>query len=570
MAGIKLSGLLGTTDWQSIVDSLMEVERYPITRLQTEQAKNSTVNDALTLLNTKMGNLQDSINKLKTATLYTGRGVSSSVSGSSWGLSASNGATTGFYKFSVSQLASAAQLKGSANVGSALSPTTPIASLPTAIAVKAGTFTVNGTQINIALDDTLNDVLGKIHTAVPAVTATYESGTDTIKFTTSGGSNIVLGSANDTSNFMTAMHLRNNGTDTVSSSTSLGATSLISTIENSRLSTPLSGQSTAGDGTLVINGVTIAYNTKTESLGAILSKINASGAGVTASYDSVRDSFSLVNNTTGDVGFSAQDGTGNLLAAMGLTSGSTLVSGKDAIFSVDGGGSLYSHTNTLDSSVHGIAGLSVTVKSESAETITVTADTSAATSAVQDMISKFNDVQDYIDEKTKITTTNGKVTTSVLSSNTEVNAFASRMRSLAFSAISGLTGSVDQLDDLGIDFRTGTNKLELKDSSKLSTALTNKASDVQDFFTNSTNSFTTKFSDFFKSTLGTETADGSMDRMMKAITTANTGLDKQIADIERRLEAEREKLESAYQAMENAQLKANNILTQLSKSFYSS
>ena len=93
---------------------------------------------------------------------------------------------------------------------------------------------------------------------------------------------------------------------------------------------------------------------------------------------------------------------------------------------------------------------------------------------------------------------------------------------------------------------------------------------ILDFFTNSTSGFTTKFDEFFKSTLGTDTVGGSMDRMMTAMTTANTNIDKQIADIERRLEAEREKLESAYQAMENAQLKANNILTQLSKSFYSS
>ena len=58
-----------------------------------------------------------------------------------------------------------------------------------------------------------------------------------------------------------------------------------------------------------------------------MNNINESAAGVTASYDPVNNKFVLANNTTGDVGISMQDVTGNFLAATGLAGG-TLRHGK--------------------------------------------------------------------------------------------------------------------------------------------------------------------------------------------------------------------------------------------------
>ena len=49
-----------------------------------------------------------------------------------------------------------------------------------------------------------------------------------------------------------------------------------------------------------------------------MNNINDSAAGVSASYDPINNRFVLANNTTGDVGISMQDVTGNFLAATGL------------------------------------------------------------------------------------------------------------------------------------------------------------------------------------------------------------------------------------------------------------
>ena len=82
-----------------------------------------------------------------------------------------------------------------------------------------GTFTVNGHPVTIALTDSLADVFTKISTATGGhVTGAYDPtpGVDGIKLTSDNGE-LVLGAANDTSNFTLAMKLANTGTATASS-----------------------------------------------------------------------------------------------------------------------------------------------------------------------------------------------------------------------------------------------------------------------------------------------------------------------------------------------------------------
>jgi flagellar hook-associated protein 2 len=69
-----------------------------------------------------------------------------------------------------------------------------------------------------------------------------------------------------------------------------------------------------------VNGVTINYNTSTDSIQNVLDRITNSTAGVAASYDSLNNHFVLTDKTTGDVGISVQDvaGKGNFAAATGF------------------------------------------------------------------------------------------------------------------------------------------------------------------------------------------------------------------------------------------------------------
>ncbi|MDC0065694.1 flagellar filament capping protein FliD, partial [Verrucomicrobia bacterium] len=129
------------------------------------------------------------------------------------------------------------------------------------------------------------------------------------------GSMLVLGSSNDTSNFLVAARLNNNGTSSVTSSYKLGGISQASELSSANFNTTLVGNS----GSFRVNGETVTWSSS-DSVGAILASITQAGAGVVAGYDGVSDRFLLSNNTTGDIGISLEDVQGNFLQATKLAS----------------------------------------------------------------------------------------------------------------------------------------------------------------------------------------------------------------------------------------------------------
>lgn len=550
--GLQVAGLASNFDWKSFVDQIMEVERAPAARLETEKEKNTTKVNLLTTLGNRITSVQESAQALKNATLFNKRSATSSTSGSTWGSSAADSTVSGTYKFSVSRLATAASLTGSSNVGRGLNPASSdvsgltLASLPIAQAVTAGSFTVNGEKVTIALTDSLEDVFQAISDATGGnVTASYDHTTDKISLQSSSG-NVVLGASNDTSNFLRALKLGNNDTNSVTSSGSLGTVKTSATLANANLSTAITAVDGNGAGTFKINGVEIAYDVDSDSLATVMKRINDSTAGVTASYDSLNDRLVLANKSTGDLGISVSESAGGLLGALGLTSGTTLSRGQNAEFTLNDGSTLSSASNTLDESAHGIAGLSVTVKTAEAQTITVAPDKSAMRAKIDQFISDFNVFQSFIDLNTKVQTdSKGKVTAAALSGNREIQEWARSLRTMAFAAIG--SGSIKRLDDLGIDFKPGLNELTIKDESKLSAALADNTQDVADFFTTSSTGFAAKFDTFFTK-IDKENSD-----QRGRINKTNLNLDEQIAAIERHLTQQRSLMESAFIAMEGAQ-----------------
>ncbi|MBI5381746.1 MAG: flagellar filament capping protein FliD [Opitutae bacterium] len=574
MAGLQLSGLASGFDWKTLVDQLMELEHVPVDRLEKEKANNTKKLDALNLLKDKLTALDTATAALKADGLFTGRSASSSSSSSTWSLSAATGATTGSTTIAVTRLATQATRTGSSNIGKSLAESPDVsgltlASLPTATAVTAGTFTVNGQKVTIALTDSLQDVFTKIATATSGdVTASYDNNTDKVTLASGSSSEIVIGASNDTSNFLSVMRLTNNGGTSVSSGSALGKTSTTATLANARLRNPITAVDGSGNGSFTINGVAISYNVNTDSLSAVIARVNASSAGVTASYDTANDRVKFTNSATGDLGMTISETAGGLLDAIGFSTGGTLEHGLNAQISVNGGPTITTTSNTFDATVHGITGLSVTAKSATTETISVAANTDAMTTAINTFVSKFNDVQDYIEEKTKITVSNGKVTAALLSNNREVQEWSRSLRSLAFNTVSGLSGSISKIDDIGLDFVTGTSKLQIKNSTKLSAALSGNAVDVAAFFTTSTTGFASRIDSFITTTLGSNGTGGNLGTQTSTITKESSRLDQQITDMERRLEEQRSRMEAAFIRMEEAQQKLKTVQQQLNNAFF--
>ncbi len=575
MAAIQVSGLLSNQafDWKTVVSEIIAADSIPITNLQTQETTNTNQLTALGSLQTDMAGLQSSLNGLQSGSLFDARTVISSNSASTWKSTSAAGATLGNYTFDVQHLATQAQTQGASGVGSALSSSSTVtgltlATMNTATAITAGTFTVNGQQITVATTDSLQDVFDKIYQATGNdVSGQYTPGpTDGITLTSASNAQIVLGASNDTSNFLSVMKLANNGGPSTSSLAPLGTVETSATLANAQLSTPITGTDSSGNGSMTINGVSISYNVNTDTVSTLLSRINQSGAGVTVTYDSANDRFNVANSSTGDMGMGMSDnGSGNLLAAMGLTTaaGGTFVRGQNAQFTINGGPTLTSFSNTLDSSTTGIAGFSVTVNTETAETLQIQSDTTSMQSAIQSFITAYNKLQADITTDTKYTKVNGTTTPAVLSSNPEVSSWASDLQNLAFGSVTGVTGSIQSLNDMGIGFADTTGQLSVIDSTKFANALSNNPQDAQNFFVTPSTGFVSKM---FTTLLGDVNQNAQAQQVLNS---SNTDLSNKITSMQAAVATEQTNLTNSFVQMLDAQSKANSQSTALTNAFFS-
>jgi flagellar hook-associated protein 2 len=567
MSSINLSGLASGFDWSTFVDQMVEVEQAPEKTLRTEQNTLTQSNNAYGSIKTELGVLSNRVADLQQASFFATRLAASSDTTIASATAAAN-AALGQYTIDVSHLATASVQSGAADIGAPLVGTSglgvALSAAPFATAVTAGTFTVNGKQVTIATTDTLQQVFDKISAATQgAVTARYNSGTGQDTFTLSSATPIVLGSATDTSNFLLAAKLHNNGTGSITSTAALGAVQLSSKLASANLATAVSDGG-SGNGAFKINGVTITFSTAVDSLANVIDRINSSAAGVTASYDALTDRMVLTNRTTGDLGIGLQDVTGNFLAATGLSTG-TLQRGDDLEYTVNGGGTLTSHSNTISPDDSGLAGLTLTVSKQGTATINVASDTATIKKAITDFIDEFNKVQSLIDTNTTSSTdSSGKVTAGTLANDSDADEIASTLRNLTNSTQPDLAGLLKSLNDIGIVSNGYDNTLKVDDDSKLDYALANHLSDVQALFTDSKTGLATSLSAFLDRTIG---ENGTLVAKQAALTKQASSIDTQIADMERVIQADKERMIEEFTAMETAQATINQQLSYLLKTF---
>ncbi len=566
MADLGLSGLASGFDWRSLVDQLTEVERAPQTLLRRQQTSLTSVNTAYGKVETYLTALQTKVDALNDADLFNQRTATSGDEDVATA-TAEAGTPLGQYTFAISQLATTSVQQGGADAGSPLNATSDVSALVLSTAafatpVTAGTFTVNGKQITVATTDTLQAVFTAISTATGgAVTASYDPGTD--KITLAGTGPITLGSAVDTSNFLTAAKLHNNGTGTVASSHALGTVKTTGALASANFATAISDGG-SGAGAFKINGVTISFNATTESASAVLARINNSAAGVTATYDGVNDRFLLTNKSTGDLGIALEDVTGNFLAATKLSAG-TLVRGDNLEYTINGGGTLVSASNTITSASSGLSGLTVSAVATGSVAIEVQSDTASIRTAVKDFVAAYNQVQSFLDTSTASTTdARGKVTAGVLAGQTDANDIATRLRRLAVTPVTGLATTLTKLADLGITTTADNNQLTLSDEEALDTALAEKLADVQELFTNSSTGLAAQLATYLESAVGEE---GSLLERQDTLTKQATDIDEQMADLERMVQANRAALINSFIAMERAQSNINQQLQFLKQRF---
>lgn len=559
---LGVSGLASGFDWKSFLTQIAEASRAPETRLYNEQDTLQQRNNALGSVKTQLLVLQAKVNTLKEPSFYDVRTAQSSDA-TVGTASVVSGAPVGTYTFNVTQRATSARLNGGVNAGQALRPDGDLSAVTLgeagfASAASGGTFTVNGKQVTVATTDTLQQVFSKVSAATGGdVTATYDAGADKMSFKSASNTPIVLGSATDTSNFLQVARLNNNGTDTVTSNSALGAVRLSSMLNSANLATTVSDGG-SGAGEFKVNGVSIKFDVSKDSVTNVLSRINDSAAGVSASYDSVNDRFVLTNRTTGDIGVAMEDVTGNFLAATKLSAGTT-ERGKNLLYTLNGSDPLVSQSNTITESSSGLTGISLTALKEGTTTVTVGTDTDKIKTAVKDFIDAYNKAQTLIDTQTASTTdAKGKVTAGILASDSDASDISKSLRQGAFSPVSGLSGVLGHLADLGIQTSGDDNNLKLDDETKLTDAITKNLSSVKSLFGDATNGIGTRLAKFLDKTVG---ENGSLIAHQNALTKASADIDTQVGAIEKRIAEENERMTMQFVNMETAQSNLNQQLS---------
>ena len=438
-----------------------------------------------------------------------------------------------------------------------MSPVSILSSAPFADPITAGTFTVNGQTITVAATDTLQSVFTQINTATGgAVTASYDPTTDEITLSsTFAHYSRQFGSARH-QQFSQVTQLFSNGTGTVTSLNALAGINLNATADQSNLATAITDGG-SGQGAFDINGVTINFDSSTDSVNDILQSINNSAAGVTATYDGANNRFVLTNNNTGNVGMTMQDVTGNFLAATGLSSG-TLQAGTNLQYSINGSKPMTSESNTVDASSSGLTGLSITALATGSANITVSPDTSTIATAITNFVNDYNTVQNYISSQTTISTSTSSTTGATDSTTTttgtpgilmgdmDAEGIATDLRQLVDA--SPLSGIVENLNDIGIT-SNGTDNTLTTNSLVLNDALTNNLGQITQLFTDPTNGLATTRRQLPHQHLGQHrhhhTKEQNLTNQSTAIATSITTLQTKITNDETEMQNQFVEMEDA-------------------------
>lgn len=504
---VSFPGIASGIDYNSIIDKLTSLTLAPNVQLNAQIATLNAANTELVKINNLFACVQNTLGALSDPNLFASYDATSSNStfATASGIPGTP-AVAGTYTIESSTVATATSVASNTAAGHNIddtitsgtyaghaSNTVPLADSFAAITPSngsgsAGSITVDGVTVSYNVNvDSLQAVLARIQTAVDAnydASFTIQDVGGTIQL--SGSKPITLGSANDQGNLLQVLKLDQAQVDdsgpgpyTVTGTSGVGGLNQAAALNSTTAAgfvTPVTS------GTFTINGVSISVSASGDNLASILAKINASAAGVTASYNSATNQITLTSNQTGaqSIVVGRAGDTSNFLTAAGLTtaSGATSTIGQQAVLKLqnsDGSTSTYySNSNTITSAIPGVS-LNLLSASTSPYTISVAQNTSSLVNAVNTFVSAYNAVVTEINTATAAPTIvpappgTGGVNTSqavgggVLWGNTSVQTLQGQLTSLV-SGFFGSGSSYNSLASIGLSLSDSFSVLTTSDN----------------------------------------------------------------------------------------------------------
>jgi len=305
----------------------------------------------------------------------------------------------------------------------------------------------------------------------------------------------------------------------------------------------------------------------TDTVSEVASKINGSGAGVTATVlnDASGERLLLRSNRTGvEAGFElsvVSDADGQPADTNGLSrlvAGSSIQYAEDARLLINTI-PVTSSTNKFENVVSGVTLTAKAVSPDAAE-VTVTKDVSVLKQAVNDFVAAYNAVNQAINEQTKYDPSSKQA--GLLQGDSTAIGLQNALRGILQSSTSG--SAYQRLADVGITQQLGGD-LSV-DSAKLDAAINNG-----DEFKNLlridngnplTNGVASKFSAFSKGLLNTDGLFNSKDASLKRSLELNARDQERLSEKVSRIEAQLNRRYSALDVQLNSLNALNAYVTQ--------
>lgn len=272
------------------------------------------------------------------------------------------------------------------------------------------------------------------------------------------------------------------------------------------------------------------------TLEGIRDAINEAGIGVTATiindgdavapYRLVLSSDSLGASNSMRIAVSGDAVIGSLLAhdpeGAGIQNLAETVAATNANLKVNGV-AVSKDSNSVSDVIHGVT-LNLLKETATPVKLTVARDTSTISTSVASLVKAYNDLAEIFKTETSYDATAQKGAT--LQGDFTIRNLQAQLRSILGSAVSGTSGALNTLSDIGVSFkRDGT--LELNQA-KLDTAMKDNFADIAILFS-SDNGYLTTLNTFTASVLA---SDGTLANR-------TNGIGKTIADMsDRRAEME--------------------------------
>lgn len=604
MAKTGMAGLVSGLDTDSLVESLtssnrgkIEKQQQNIQRLEWKQESYRNITKALKEFQSKYLDVLSATN-FRSASLYNT--IKASTTSSKLAVSATSGAAAGTIKIAnVKQLATRQTISSMSGVSKPLTGET-VANVPGLLTDISGgsksfllkldgkvrTVTLDsafvddvntvGVGFEKAMQKKIDSIFGKKSDDSPIVNVSLAVG-GKLGFSSSG-SQLTVNALNGDTATLPQLGFTEGQTDRLTTTKSLADL-------RSSLGVALTGD----DFNFSINGKDFSFKS-TDTLAAVMSKVNSSGAGVTMAYSSITDKISLTATETGSgENINIAQTTGNLMESLGLMgTGSHKVYGQNAELEINGIAVVRSSNNIE------VNGVKIELKEKTAIgeelVINMSTDTTNLKENIKNFVTDYNNLLDMMNGLVKekadkaftplteaqksemsekeVENWEKKAKSGLLQNDNAVRTITAKMQSMIYG--SAVKGGIS-LFNMGITTSGYTENGKLKiDEEKLQTALETRGDEIKDLFTTENTGLANQLNAIIDSAAKTSGAKGSRGSLIELagygatlsdtenrITETITRTNKDIAKLKEMLKKQETHYWSKFSALETALQRLN-------------